>query len=64
MKLIVKKESILLDYLIEELNMPKKRIKQYLTHGSIYVNNNKTTKYDTKLHPGMIIVDKYENCIS
>ena len=56
MKLIVKKESLLLDYLIEELNMPKKRIKQYLAHGSIYVNNNKTTKYNTKLHPGMIIV--------
>ena len=56
MKLIVKKESLLLDYLIEELNMPRKRIKQYLVHGSIYVNNNKTTKYNTKLHPGMIII--------
>ena len=56
MKLIVKKESLLLDYLIEELNMPRKRIKQYLAHGSIYVNNNKTTKYNTKLHPGMIII--------
>ena len=56
MKLIVKKESLLLDYLIEELKMPRKRIKQYLAHGSIYVNNNKTTKYNTKLHPGMIII--------
>ena len=56
MKLIVKKEAQLLDYLIQELDMPKKRIKQYLTHGSIYVNNNKTTKYDLKLFPGMIIV--------
>lgn len=56
MKLIVKKESLLLDYLTEELNMPRKRIKQYLAHGSIYVNNNKTTKYNTKLHPGMITI--------
>ena len=56
MKLIAKKESLLLDYLTEELDMPKKRIKQYLTHGSIYVNNNKTTKYDTKLLPGMTII--------
>ena len=36
--------------------MPKKRIKQYLTHGAIYVNNNKTTKYNYKLVPGMKIV--------
>ena len=26
----------------------KKRIKQYLTHGAIYVNNNKTTQYNYK----------------
>ncbi len=56
MKLIVKRESLLLDYLIQELDMPKKRIKQYLSHESIYVNNNKTTKYDTKLYPGMTII--------
>ncbi len=56
MKLIAKKESLLLDYLTEELDMPKKRIKQYLVHGSIYVNNNKTTKYNTKILPGMTIV--------
>ena len=36
--------------------MPKKRIKQYLTHGSIFVNNNRTTKYNYKLIPGMNIV--------
>lgn len=56
MKLIVEKESTLLDYLYNNLDMPKKRIKQYLTHGSIYVNNNRTTKYDYKLIPGMNIV--------
>ena len=58
MKLIVKKEGELLDYLYNNLDMPKKRIKQYLTHGSIFVNNNKTTKYNFKLIPGMnIIID-------
>ena len=56
MKLIVDKNSELLDYLYEKLDMPKKRIKQYLTHGAIYVNNNKTTKYNYKLVPGMKIV--------
>jgi 23S rRNA pseudouridine1911/1915/1917 synthase len=56
MKLVVKKESELLDYLYENLDMPKKRIKQYLTHGAIYVNNNKTTQYNYKLLKGMNIV--------
>ena len=41
MKLIVEQEGELLDYLYNHLDMPKKRVKQYLTHGSIYVNNNK-----------------------
>ena len=40
MKLIVKKEALLLDYLYENLDMPKKRIKQYLTKGDIFINNN------------------------
>ena len=58
MKLIVNKDSLLLDYLYENLDMPKKRVKQYLTHGSIYVNNSKVTKYDYKLIKGMnIIID-------
>ena len=56
MKLIVEKDGELLDYLYSHLDMPKKRIKQYLTHGSIYVNNNKTTKYNEKVVPGMNIV--------
>ena len=38
MKIIVKKDDELLDYLYNNLDMPKKRIKQYLTHGSIFVN--------------------------
>ena len=55
MKLLVKKESELLEYLYENLDMPKKRIKQYLTHGSIFVNNNKITQYNYKILPGMNI---------
>ena len=39
MKLIVKKQAPLLAYLYENLDMPKKRIKKYLTNGSIYINN-------------------------
>lgn len=61
MKLIVKKEGELLDYLYNNLDMPKKRIKQYLMHGSIYVNNNKTTKYNYPLVNGMTIVIDTEN---
>ena len=56
MKLVVEKEGELLDYLYNHLDMPKKRVKQYLTHGAIYVNNNKTTKYNEKVVPGMNIV--------
>ncbi len=56
MKLVVKKEGELLDYLYNNLDMPKKRIKQYLTHGSIFVNNNRTRKYNLKVVPGMTIV--------
>ena len=61
MKLIVEKEGELLDYLYNNLDMPKKRIKQYLTHGSIFVNNNRTTQYNYKLIPGMNIVIDTDN---
>ncbi len=56
MKLVVEKEDELLNYLYNHLDMPKKTIKQYLTHGSIFVNNNRTTKYNMRLLPGMNIV--------
>jgi 23S rRNA pseudouridine1911/1915/1917 synthase len=56
MKLIVKKESELLEYLYENLDMPKKRVKQYLTHGAIYVNNNRVKQYNYKVVPGMNIM--------
>lgn len=61
MKIVVTKEGELLDYLYNNLDMPKKRIKQYLTHGAIYVNNNKTTKYNYRVIPGMNIVIDTEN---
>lgn len=61
MKIIVNKEGKLLEYLYESLDMPKKRVKQYLTHGSIYVNNSKVTQFDYKLLPGMNIVIDTDN---
>ena len=61
MKIIVNKEDKLLNYLYENLDMPKKRVKQYLTHGSIYVNNSKVTQFDYKLLPGMNIIINTDN---
>ena len=55
MKLIVKKDGELLEYLYENLDMPKKRIKQYLTHGAIYVNNNRVKQYNYHVVSGMNI---------
>ena len=55
MKLVVKEDKELLAYLYKYLDMPKKKIKSYLIHGSIYVNNTKTTKYDYMLTKGMVI---------
>lgn len=56
MKITVKKDGELLDYLYNNIDMPKKRIKQYLTHGAIFVNNTKTTKYNYRILPGMTIM--------
>lgn len=55
MKLEVKQNATLLKYLEENLDMPKKKIKEYLKFGSIYVDKAKTTKYDYPLYKGMII---------
>lgn len=55
MKLVVKEDKELLAYLYKYLDMPKKKVKSYLVHGSIYVNNTKTTKYDYMLTKGMVI---------
>ena len=56
MKIKVKNNDTLLNYLYSNLDIPKKKIKSYLTHGSIYVNNVKTTKYDYKVYKDMIIL--------
>lgn len=61
MKLIVKYDSELLNYLYENLDMPKKRVKQYLTHKAIYVNNNVVSKYNYKLIKGMSIIIDTDN---
>lgn len=61
MKIVVKKDGELLDYLYNNLDMPKKRIKQYLTHGSIYVNNSRIKQYNYKVLPGMNIVIDTDN---
>ncbi len=55
MKVVVTKDGQLLDYLYEVLDMPKKRVKQYLTHGSIYVNNSRVKQFDYHVLPGMNI---------
>ncbi len=58
MKIIVKENGELLDYLYKNLDMSKKKIKSYLTHGSIYINNTKVTKYNYKIVKGLeIIID-------
>lgn len=52
MEIIVKKDGELLDYLVNNVDMSRKKLKQYLVHGSIYVNNTNTTKYNYKVHTG------------
>ncbi len=56
MKLVVNKNSELLEYLYENLDMPKKRIKQYLVHGAIYVEEDRVTQYNYPLVVGMKIM--------
>lgn len=56
MKLKVKENGELLAYLYDNLDMPKKKIKQYLTHGSIFVNNVKVRQYNYPIVNGMEIV--------
>ncbi len=56
MEIIVKSDGELLDYLVNNIDMPRKKIKEYLTHGSIYVNNSRTTKYNYPVYSGNTIV--------
>ena len=52
MEIIVKNDGKLLDYLVNNTDLSRKNLKKYLTHGSIYVNNHKTTKYDYNVFSG------------
>lgn len=70
MKLIVKNESSLLEYLYNNIsNMSKNNIKSLLKNG-VYVNDKKTTKYDYKLKQNDVIeivhkiIDKSYNKIN
>lgn len=55
MKLLVKTEAKLLEYLEDNLDMSRKKVKEYLKHGTIYVDQVKTTQYDYPLREGSII---------
>lgn len=61
MKILVKKDGELLDYLVNNIDMPRKKIKEYLIHGSIIVNNTKTTKYNYKIYSGNTIIINTKN---
>ena len=61
MKIKVEEDGELLEYLYNRLDMSKKKIKSYLTHGSIYVNQTKTTKYNYKVTKGMTILIDTKN---
>lgn len=55
MKIVVKKEGQLLDYLVNNVDMSRKTLKQYLQKGSIYVDGVRTTKYDYPLSINTVI---------
>lgn len=61
MKLMVKKEDKLLNYLYKNLEMSKKKVKSLLTHGDIYIDRQKVTQYNFKLFPGMVIRILHKN---
>lgn len=67
MELLVSGDGELLAYLCDNLDMSRKRIKQYLTHGSIYVNNQQIRQYNYPLVAGMHIfidtVSKYKKIL-
>ena len=55
MKKIVDKKDTLLNYLIENIDMPKNKIKEYLKHKSIYIDGTNTTQFDYPLEKGNVI---------
>jgi len=58
MEIIAKRNGKLLEYLEENIDMPKKKIKEYLHFKSIYVDGVVTTSFDYDIHEGSkIIID-------
>ncbi len=58
---IVSKKSLLLDYLLDNVDDSKNNIKSYLKNGNIYVNNNVITKYNYELNKDDIINIKFKS---
>lgn len=61
MKIKVKENDELLEYLYKHLDMSKKKIKSLLTHGNIYINHNKITQYNFKVYKDMEIMISFKN---
>lgn len=58
MEIVVKNKDTLLNYLYTNLDMSRKKIKEYLKFGSIFVDGVKTTKFDYPLREGSkVIID-------
>ena len=56
MKIEVKENGELLDYLSKHTDLSHKNLKKYLTNGLIYVNGTRTTKYNYPLKKGSVII--------
>lgn len=61
MKIKVKENGELLEYLYQNLDMSKKKIKSLLTHGNIYINHNRVTQYNFKINKDMEIMISFKN---
>ena len=61
-KFEIKEPMILIDYLINILNKPRKKAKSLLTNKAIYINGKNITKYNYPLFPGNILeIKEYSN---
>ena len=54
-KFEIKEPMILIDYLINILNKPRKKAKSLLINKAIYINGKNITKYNYPLFPGNIL---------
>ena len=60
-KYIIEEPMILMDYLVNVLDKPRKKAKILLTKNAIYINNKNITKYNYPLIPGNILEIKEFN---